>query len=134
MQTVPEWIYWPEGMEVPPYGWTHIHEFWLKSGEENFQEWNALMGDLVSFFKDIGYPCPVSGVVVRYGDSRVMLATLYDDPSQYHGTTSVEALAAEHLAGGRWQELLSRLGELTTRARDDHYQFLPAQSYLGGSP
>ncbi len=63
-----------------------------------------------------------------------MFVTAYDDRSEYHGAKSVEALAKEHMAGERWQDLLGRLSQLTTRARDDHYQFLPAQSYLGGSP
>jgi hypothetical protein len=132
-QDMPAWGYMPEGMGEPPLAWVHVHEFWLKSGQANYQKWNALIGDFMAFFKDVGYAYPVWGSMVRYGDSRTIFVTAYDNPSEYHGAKGVEALAKQHMAGDRWQELLGRLAQLTNRADDAHLQFLPAQSYMGGS-
>ncbi len=129
-QEMPDWSYTPEGMGEPSYAWVHVHEFWLKSGQENLQKWNAVIGDFMTFFKNVGYPYPVWGSRVRYGENRAIFVVAYDDQSEYYGAKSVEALAQEHMAGDRWQELLARLAQLTNRAEDDHYEFLSAQSYV----
>jgi len=131
-QYMPDWSYQPEGMSTPPMAWVRVHEFWVKSGVENQQKWNVLIGDFMSFFKEIGYPYPVWGQMVRYGENRNMFVTAYDDPSAYMGDHSVEALAAEHGKAEQWQELLAQLSQLTLKGELSDLQFLPAQSYQPG--
>jgi hypothetical protein len=129
----PDWTYEPEGMGEPQLAMVHVNEFWLKTGAEVEQKWNALIGDFMAFFKDVGYPYPIWGNMVRYGDQRVLFVTAYDDAGAYHGANSVEALAEKHMAGERWWGLIQRVGELTSRASDSHAQFLPEQSYMGAA-
>ena len=130
-QGVPAWTYEPAGMGQPPLAWVHVMEFWLKSGQQNEQAWNTLMGDFKTFFNDVSYPYPIWGNRVRYGDQRAIFVTAYDDPGAYHGDKGVQALAAKHNVADRWQSLIERVAQLTVRARDSYHEYLPQASYLG---
>ena len=129
-QHMPAWSYMPEGMTTPPMAWVRVHEFWVKSGQENDQKWNALIGDFMAFFKDLEYPYPIWGNMVRYGENRNMFVTAYDNPSDYLGDHSVEAMAEKQGKMGEWEELFVRLGQLTIKGEISDHQFLPAHSYL----
>jgi hypothetical protein len=129
-QGMPAWSYNPEGMTMPPMAWVRVHEFWTKGGQANYQKWNALIGEFMAFFKDVGYPYPVWGNMVRYGDNRNIFVTAYDSPADYMGDHSVEALAAKHGKSEQWQELLMRLSQLTHRGETTDLQFMAAQSYM----
>lgn len=130
-QQVPAWDYQPAGMEQPPLAFVHVMEFWLKSGQQNEQAWNTLIGDFGTFFKDVGYPYPIWGSRVRYGEQRVVFVTAYDDPGAYFGANSMAALAGKHAAADRWEGLIARVAELTTRIRATDHAFLPMGSYMG---
>lgn len=129
-QHMPAWSYMPEGMTTPPMAWVRVHEFWVKGGQENYQKWNALIGDFMAFFGDLGYPYPVWGNMVRYGEHRNLFVTPYDNPSDYLGDHSVAAMAEKQGKMGEWEALLARLGQLTFKGEVSDLQFLPAQSYL----
>jgi hypothetical protein len=129
-QHMPDWSYMPEGMTAPPMAWVRVHEFWGKSGQENYEMWNALIGDFVKFFGDIGYPYPIWGNMVRYGENRTLFVTAYDKPSDYMGEYSVEAMAERQGKMDEWNGLLARLGELTLKGEMSDLEFLAAQSYL----
>jgi hypothetical protein len=129
-QNMPAWSYMPEGMTAPPMAWVRVRELWVKGGQENYQKWDALIGDFMAFFKDIGYPYPIWGNMARYGENRVLFVTAYDTPSDYLGDHSVQAMVEKLDRTGEWQELLMRLGQLTMKGEVSDHQFLPAQSYL----
>jgi hypothetical protein len=129
-QHMPAWSYMPEGMTEPPMVWVRVHEFWTKGGQENYEKWNALVGDFMAFFQDIGYPYPIWGNMVRYGDMRTLFVTAYDNPSDYVGDHSVVAMAEQQGKAEAWQGLLARLDQLTMRGEIADHQFLAAQSYL----
>jgi hypothetical protein len=129
-QAMPAWSYMPEGMSMPPMAWVRVHEFWVKGGQENDQKWNALIGEFMAFFKDIGYPYPIWGNMVRYGENRNLFVAAYDDPSAYVGANSVEAIAKKHGKAEQWEGLLMRLSQLTLRAESTDLQYMPAQSYM----
>ncbi|MDH3497155.1 MAG: hypothetical protein OER21_10345 [Gemmatimonadota bacterium] len=133
-QEMPDWSYMPAGMTQPSVAWVHVHEFWLKSGQANFMKWNALVKDVMAFFKEMGYAYPVWGNMIRYGDARMLFVTGYDNPGEYHGAKSIEAVAEKRGAAARWQQLTARMAELSLRLTDSHHQYRPAQSYEGMPP
>jgi hypothetical protein len=130
-QHMPDWTYEPAGWQ-PSMAWVRVHEFWVKSGQQNQQKWNALIGEFMAFFKEIDYPYPVWGNMVRYGDSRNLFVTAYDNPANYLGDHSTTALAEKHGKSAKWQDLLGRLSQLTLKGETSDMQFLAAQSYLPG--
>ena len=128
-QYMPGWSYEPEGWQ-PYMAWVRVHEFWVKSGQETQQKWNALIPEFMAFFKEIGYPYPIWGQMVRYGENRNMFVTAYDNPSDYMGDHSAEALAAKHGKSEEWQKLVMQLNQLIRNGEISDLQFLAAQSYL----
>lgn len=128
-QGMPAWSYMPEGMTTPPMAFVRVNEFWTKSGQANDQAWNALIADFVEFFGNIEYPYPIWGSMVRFGENRTTFVTAYDDPGEYFGTNSVEALAERKGMLSEWQELLTRLSQVTRKAEVGDYTYLPDQSY-----
>ena len=132
MQGMPGWSYTPEGMTNSEPAWVHVYEFWLRGGLENEQKFDALMGEFRDFFKEIGYPYEIFAIMTRYGDSRVLFVTPYEDQGTFYGANSVETLAEKHGMSARWQELIGQMSLLTMRAEQSDHQFLPAQSYSSG--
>ncbi len=131
-QGLPAWTYQPEGYEsTTPPQYVHVFEVWAKSTMSAQQEMSAVMGDIVAFWKEIEYPYPVWGNVVRYGEARYMFVIPYSDPATYHGEKSFQALIENHMAGDKWQDLETRLTAVMVRGDDSHHQFLPNQSYAG---
>lgn len=130
VQAMPAWSYRPEGYMPGEPKWVHSFELWPKTGMQVQEDLNAVMGDVVAFWKEIEYPYPVSAAMVRYGEPRFVFVIPYDDPASYHGENSMPNLIAQHMAGEKWQALEQRIVSLMLRSNDSHYQFLPEQSYI----
>jgi hypothetical protein len=133
LEVMPEWGYTPQGYTqpatMPATTRVHVHEFWLKPGVE--LEWNALVKDFMTFFGEIGYPYPIEGHRVRFGEGRSVFVTVYTSPGEYFGPNSIESLAQARNAGDRWGQLIGRMSQLVARARDAHHMFVPGMSYMG---
>ncbi len=129
-QEMPAWNYMPDGMTMPPMAWARVHEFWTKSSQAANQEWNALIGDIMGFFKEIRFPYPVWGNTVRFGDNRSIFVTAFADPAQYLGANSVDQLAAKAGKTEQWQALMGRLSQVVRRSDSGDYRFMPNHSYM----
>jgi nucleotide-binding universal stress UspA family protein len=127
LEHVKEWSYQPEASERTK-GFANITEFWLKSGKE--QQYGELVKDVVTVLEEIGYPYPITGHRVHFGDSgRTVFVTWYDDRASYYGVNSLERLLREKDALARWGELLSRLPELVLDLSDRDATIKPRMSY-----
>ncbi len=128
MEHVEDWSYTPATSAAADAENVHLTVFWLKSGKGD--EFTQVTKDIMALLKEIGYPYPVAGHRVRFGDTnRRIFVTWFDNKSNFYGEKSLMAVIEKKGAGERWGELMSRISALIIDGDHSDAVYKPEMSY-----
>ncbi len=107
-----DWSYMPGDMadfqqKIENHTYVEVLEFSIRPGKN--EEFSGIVKEYMTFFKEIGYPYPIMGHEMKFGQSgRAAFVTVIDNLSDFYGANSFQETVANANATERMQELWAK--------------------------